>query len=100
MSITKTLRNYRATFILDTRNYQNPIETLIERLTSVIEAIGGSVDKIKNLGQKDFARVTDRNFPTGTYVEFDFKGPASSPSTLKDKLKLDKTINRVLVVTI
>lgn len=99
MTTTKALRKYKANFILDTRNYQNPIETLIEKLTSVIEAINGSVQKVKNLGQKDFARVTDRKFPGGIYVEIDFEGPAEAPLRLKEKLKLEKTINRIFVVS-
>lgn len=97
MSTTKTLRSYKATFILDMRNYQNPVETLIERLTNVIQAVGGSVDKVTNLGQKDFARVTDRKFPAGIYVEINFSGPSEAPALLKEKLKLDKAVDRILV---
>lgn len=100
MSTTKTLRNYKATFLLDLRNYQNPVETLIEKLTGVIEVIGGTIVKVKNLGQKDFARVTDKKFPAGVYVEVDFSGPSEAPSVLKDKLKLDRTINRIFVVSL
>ncbi len=99
MTTTKASRKYKASFILDTRNYQNPVETLIEKLTSVIEAINGSVQKIKNFGQKDFARVTDRKFPAGIYVEIDFEGPSEAPLRLKEKLKLEKTINRIFVVS-
>ena len=100
MSTTKTLRNYRATFLLDMRNYQNPVETLIERLTNVIQTVGGTVIKVKNLGQKDFARVTDRKFPSGIYVDVDFSGPSEAPAAIKEKLKLDKAVNRILVETV
>lgn len=100
MSTTKTLRNYRATFLLDMRNYQNPVETLIERLTNVIETVGGTVIKVKNLGQKDFARVTDRKFPAGIYVDVDFSGPSEAPAAIKEKLKLDRAVNRILIATI
>lgn len=99
MTATKELHKYKANFILDTRSYQNPIETLIEKLTNVIESINGSVQKVNNLGQKDFARVTDRKFPSGIYVEIDFEGPSDAPFRLKDKLKLEKTIDRIFITS-
>ncbi|PWU06157.1 MAG: 30S ribosomal protein S6 [Verrucomicrobia bacterium] len=99
MTTTKALRSYKAFFILDTRNYQNPVETLIEKLTNVVEAVNGSVKKIKNFGQKDFSRVTNRKFPGGIYVEINFEGPAEAPLRLKEKLKLEKTVNRIFVVS-
>lgn len=98
MTTTKSLRKYKVCFILDLGNYQNPVETLIEKLTSTIEAIGGSVQKVKNLGQKEYARITDRKCPRGVYIEIDFEGPAESPAKLKEKLKLEKTINRIFII--
>ena len=97
MSTAEGLRSYKATFILDTRNYTSPVETIIEKLTGVLESIGAKVTKVDNLGQKDFERVTDRKFQSGIYVEIAFEGPAESSATLKEKLKLDKTVNRIFV---
>lgn len=94
-----TNNNYKATFILDTRNYSDPVESLIEKLTTTIQAINGEVKQVKNLGQKAFARVTDKKFPAGIYVSFDFEGPASAPAELREKLRLDKTVYRLLVET-
>lgn len=99
MSTTKAQRNYKATFILDMRNYQNSVETLIERLRSVVEAVGGAIDKVINLGHRDFARVPDRKFPGGIFVEIDFSGPSEAPMFLKERLKLDKAVNRILVTS-
>lgn len=96
----KTTRNYKATFLLDLRNYQNPVETLIERLADVIKTVGGTVEKVKNLGQKEFARVTNRKFPAGIFVEIDFSGPTTSPDEIKRKLELEKAVNRILVAAI
>lgn len=97
MSTAQELRKYTATFILDTRNYTSPVETLIEKLTGILEALGAKVSKVNNLGQRDFQRVVDRNFQAGIYVEITFEGPSEVPALLKEKLKLDKTVNRVFV---
>lgn len=90
-------KKYKATFILDTRGYNDPVETLIEKVKGVIESANCKVLSVSNLGQKTFARATDRAFPAGIYVEFLFEGPTSANNTIKEKLRLDKTVNRVLV---
>ena len=60
MSETQTNNKYRATFILDTRGYEDPVETLIEKLSSTLAAIDCEVEKVENLGQKEFVRDTAR----------------------------------------
>tara|TARA_B100001248_G_scaffold262736_1_gene261988 strand:- start:50555 stop:50857 length:303 start_codon:yes stop_codon:yes gene_type:complete len=97
MTETQTKRSYKATFILDTRNYQEPVETLVEKLKSTISAVDGTVTNVEDLGSQSFARVTDRNFPVGIYVSIDFDGATTSPQALKEKLRLDKTVNRIFV---
>lgn len=97
MTETQIKRSYKATFILDTRNYKEPVDTLIEKLKSTIGAVEGTVTNVENLGVQPFARVTDRKFPAGIYVSVDFDGPPSAPSALNEKFRLDKTVNRILV---
>lgn len=97
MSQIATKYKYLANFILDTRNYDQPVETLIEKITSVINSIEGEVTSVKNLGQKEFIRVTNRKFPTGIYVQFEMIGPSSLPAALQEKFRLDKTVNRIVV---
>jgi len=95
--MTTVQNNYTATFILDTRNYTDPIETLIDTLKAGIESTGATVGEVENLGQKPFIRVTDRAFPAGIYVKMDFSGPGSSAEALKEKFRLDKTVDRLLI---
>ena len=99
MSETATKHNYTATFILDTRNYQEPIETLIDSIKATLESEGAEVSNVENLGQKEFIRVTDKAYPAGIYVAFQFSGPGTTAEALKEKFRLDKTVNRILVQT-
>lgn len=92
-------REYEATFILDTRSYQEPIETLIERITSILESVQGRIHSVRNEGQKPFARVTSRKFPSGIYVTFKLSAGPGFPKTVKERFKLDKLINRILITT-
>ena len=97
MSETQTNNKYRATFILDTRGYEEPVETLIEKLTTTFNTIDCEVDKVQNLGQKEFARVTDKKFPAGIYVQIEFSGSGDPNKRLHEKLKLDRTIYSIIV---
>ena len=98
MSNTKT-NNYKATFIFDTRGYQDSIDTLIQKIKVTIELLHGIIGEVTDLGSKDFVRVTNRKFPSGYYVQFTFTGPTSTPSLLNEKFRLDRTVNRILIQT-
>lgn len=92
------MKKYTATFILDTRSYTEPVETLIEKIKGVMTSVGCKIDSVENLGQRTFVRTPDKKFPAGIYVEFKFEGPSNANSQIKEKLRLDKTINRILVL--
>ncbi len=91
-------KKYNATFILDTRGYTDPVENLVEKIKGVIESTGCKVESVENLGQKQFVRTTDKKFPSGIYVEFNYEGPAEANAQIREKLRLDKTVDRILVL--
>jgi ribosomal protein S6 len=90
-------RNYQATFVLDTRENQETVDEIVTRLTETIGSFQGEVVKVHNHGIRDFARTPVRGFSSAPYVQIDFKSGAEGPATLKEKLRLDKTIDRVVV---
>ena len=98
--MTATKNNYRASVILDLRGYSEPAETAIAKLTDTVKAVSGTVGEVKNLGQKDFVRITDRKNPNGVYVQIDFSAPATAPVAFRDKLRLDKTVKRILIQSV
>lgn len=91
-------KKYKATFVLDTRGYDQSVDTLIEKLTGIVTAIGGKVEKTENLGVKEFVRTPDRKFVSGVYVCVEFECPSNSASQIKEKLSRDKTVNRLIVL--
>jgi ribosomal protein S6 len=46
---------------------------------------------------REFARAADRRFSQGHYVEIYFESTSELPAILKEKLKLDKRINRIFI---
>lgn len=97
MSQTPTLSAYRTTFVLDTRGYEEPVQTLIEKISDTLTGLGAEISEVRDLGTKEFARVTDRKFPQAVYVQFFVNAPADLPATVQEKFRLDRTIYRILV---
>ena len=97
MSDTATKRQYLATVILDTRNYTEEVETLIEKIKDGFTSLGFEVGKVDNLGQKDFIRTPDRHFQAGIYVQYELSGPGSASTQIQEKFRLDKQVNRILL---
>lgn len=100
MTTTQIQRKYRATFILDTRDYQEPVEALIEKIKTTLEGDNAKVLEMANHGQREFARVTDRAFPAGIYVSFDLEAEPTFTKYVQERFRLEKTVNRILVESI
>ena len=99
MSLTKN-NNYRVTFILDTRGYDQPVESLIEKLTKVLNDLGAKIEKVENFGRRDFIRVTDRKHTGDTYVRYNVASAKTLPAALRERLRLDRQVYRLFVETI
>lgn len=90
-------RKYTASFILDMRGVSEPVDDVVKRLSGVVTELDGKVLGVENLGQKNFARVANRKFSNGIYLQIKFSGKSSIPEKIKSKLKLDKVINQVMI---
>ena len=97
MTTAQLRRAYRASLILDLRGSTDAPDTVIERLKDILKSLDCKVTEAENLGQKEFSRVVDRKFPSGLYVQFHFEGPVKTPTAFREKLRLDRTVNRLLV---
>ena len=90
-------RNYRATFILDSRGQEDSVDQLIDGVKQEIAAVAGEISSIENLGRREFARVTDPKLAGATYVQVNFSAPASTPAQLRERLRLNHTVYRTFV---
>ena len=98
---TATLRrSYRASLILDLRGSTEAPEAVIERLKDTLKSLDCKVTESENLGQKEFSRAVDRKFLSGLYVQIHFEGPVTSPAAFAEKLRLDRTVDRILVQSV
>lgn len=99
MSVTKT-RQYQITIILDTRGYEEPVETLLDKVSATLTELGAEVTEKQNLGRHEFVRVTDKDHPGDTYLLFKITGDASTPEAFQERVRLDRTVKRVMVESI
>ncbi len=98
MTATQTKKNkYRATFILDTRSTESPVETLIEGLAEAITSVGGETERVENLGRQDFVRITEKSHTGDFYVRIYFESPPSAIGQFQENLRLEKTVKRIFV---
>jgi ribosomal protein S6 len=70
---------------------------MIPRLSEIIRATDGEVTKVENQGSHDFAYPQSKQMKSGTYLQFEISGDPEMPVRLKDKLRLEKKVDRVLI---
>lgn len=88
------MKNYEATFILDTRGKDDAAEEIITRIESEIKAQGGSLNgKPQKIGRLKFERAPGP-IDAGFYVNIRFSAPASAIGKLREKFTLDTAIFR------
>lgn len=93
----ETNKNYTATFLIDGRKVKDTVDSVISSITEAIEASSSTVNKLENLGNKEFARVQDKKFASGTFIKMDITAPAEGPANIKQHLRLNKAVNRILI---
>lgn len=93
-------RKYKATFVIDTRGREESLDQLVDKVKSDIAAVHGEVLAVESLGQRDFARLSDGHMAAAPYVQVDFSGPGESPKNLRERLRLNPIVHRVLVQSI
>jgi small subunit ribosomal protein S6 len=99
MSAVKT-NNYKTTFILDLRESEDDAAKVLADINELLSSIDAEVSSSEDLGIRDFVRAADQRFKQGHYLEFYYSAPGSTPTELKEKLRLDKRVNRIFVESV
>jgi ribosomal protein S6 len=87
------LKKYEGLFILETTGKEDAEKEIIDRIQKAIEAAGGSVQTVQKMGQKPFARPTEKH-AAGNYVNVIFHAPPKAITELNTKLQLDSEVFR------
>lgn len=93
-------KNYKTTFILDLRESKDDSAKVLGDLNKLLESLNATVSEGNDLGMLEFVRAADPRFNQGHYLEIYFSSPSMVPAQLKEKLHLDKRINRIFVESV
>lgn len=89
--------NYLATIVFDPKGSDGSTDEMIPKLSEIIGSVEGEVQKVENKGSHDFAYPQRGKLTTGVYLQFEISGDTEMPTRLKEKLRLEKKVDRVLV---
>ena len=95
--MNQTNRNYRATFIIDNRGKEDSVDQIIDEVKTEISSLKGEISNVEDLGKRDFIRVTDKKLTGAPYVQITYSAPGSSPSALKERLRLNHNVYRIFI---
>ena len=89
--------NYLATIVFDPKGSDGSTDEMIPKLSEIIVSVDGDVKKVENQGSHDFAYPQKGKLKTGVYLQFELLGDSDFPARLKDKLRLEKKVDRILI---
>lgn len=90
-------RSYKATFLLDSRQVEGPVDELVSRYEEVLKGLGAEISRAESLGAHNLVRPARTGMSNAFMVEYDFLAAPEAGAALQEKVRLDRTVNRVIV---
>jgi ribosomal protein S6 len=90
------VKRYEGLFILDTAGKEEGIKDIIDKITVEIEQLGGKVETVQKMDKKNFARVANKQYTAGFYVNIIFEGQSTVVDQLQKRFAMNKDVFRVL----
>ena len=91
------MKQYEGLFILNTAAKEEGIKDSIDKISAEIVALGGKVETVQKMDKKQFARVADKKYSSGFYVNLIFQCPESATAQLRHRLGLNEEVFRSLL---
>lgn len=81
-------RKYQGLIVLNTKSLEGTVDELVTSVSKEFEAEGAKLDKIAQLGRRQFA-YNARHLEAGHYVNYTFQGDPNVVSKIQSRLKLN-----------
>src|SRR6266446_5736537 len=91
------MKRYEALFILNNTAKEDGIKDSIDKISAEIAAAGGKVETVQKMDKKNFARVADKKYSSGFYVNLIFECPEPATAQLRHRFELNEEIFRTLL---
>ena len=94
------LKTYETICIFKPETSEEKVSSVVAKVKSKIESLGGKVDKIENWGVKKvlISPKMNKNFKDGNYVMIYFTAETSVPVQVKNILQVTEDLVKFLVV--
>ena len=85
-------RKYQGLIILNTKSLEGTIDELVTSVSKEIESEGAKLDKIVNLGRREFAYESN-HLQGGQYVNYYFEGSNDIVDKIQARLRLNTKVH-------
>ena len=86
-------RKYQGLIVLNTKSLEGTVDELVTAVSKEIEAEGVKLDKITQLGRRQFA-YESRHLEAGHYVNYTFEGAPESIVKIQKRLTLNSHVHQ------
>jgi ribosomal protein S6 len=90
------VKKYEGLFILNTAGKEEGIKDTIDKIAAEITAAGGKVETVQKMDKRAFARVSQKKYGAGFYVNIIFESQPGVLTQLRSKFAMNEEIFRVL----
>ena len=85
-------RKYAGLVVLNTKSIEGTIDDLVATVRKEIEAEGGKLGEVEQLGRRKFA-YNSRHLESGHYVNYHFQAEPDAISRIQAKLRLNESVH-------
>lgn len=85
-------RKYQGLIVLNTKSLDGTVDELVSSVANEIEAEGGKIEKVVQLGRRQFA-YNARHLEAGHYVNYLFAGSPDMIAKLQARLRLNTKVH-------
>jgi ribosomal protein S6 len=90
------MKRYEALFILNNTAKEDGVKDSIDKISAEITAAGGKVETVQKMEKKNFARVANKKYSSGFYVNLIFECPEPATAQLRHRFGMNEEIFRTL----
>lgn len=91
------MKRYEGLFILNNTNAKEEgVKESIDKISAEIAASGGKVETVQKMDKKSFARVADKKFNAGFFVNVIFESAPTALAALHHRFTMSDDVFRVL----
>ena len=90
------MKRYEGLFILEAAAKEEGIKDVIDKLSVEITNLGGKVETVQKMDKKHYARVANKKFTAGYYVNVIFNAAPTVVAVLRKQFSLNEDVFRVL----